>query len=111
MKKLAPILAVFLAACASNGYHRPDHFDFPLAQSMEAEVRLTQHEIFVSHANSTAGGAAGLQVAASPSMAGAGFAGGAAAGLIGALVDAAIDAHRSGVAEDAAKPMREHMAG
>jgi len=77
---------------------------------MDAEVRLTQHQIFVSHVNSTAGGAAGLQAAASPSVAAGGFAAGAAAGLIGALVDAAIDAHRNGVAEDAAKPMREHMA-
>ncbi len=101
-----------LAGCASSPQHnRPDHFAFPMAQAMDVEVRLTQHEIVVSHANSTAGGAAGLQAAASPSMAGAGFAGGATVGLIGALVDVAIDAHRNSVAEDAAKPMREHMDG
>lgn len=112
MTKLIPIILLALTGCASTShYQRPDHFTFPLAQTMEAEVRLTQHQMLMSHANSTVAGAAGLQVAASPSMAGAGFAGGAAVGLLGALVDVAIDAHRNSVAEDAVKPMREHMQG
>lgn len=111
MRNLVPVIILTLGGCATTSSVQRASLSFPIASSMDAEVRLTQHQILVSHANSTAGGAAGLQVAASPSMAGAGFAGGAAAGLIGALVDAAIDAHRNSVAEDAAKPMREHMTG
>jgi hypothetical protein len=110
--KLCFIVLLALSGCATTShYQRPAHFSLPLAQTMEAEVRLTQHEMMVSHANSTVAGAAGLQVAASPSLAGAGFGAGAAVGLIGALVDVAIDAHRNGVAEDAVKPMREHLQG
>jgi len=110
-RNLLPAILLALTGCATNSQvTRPEHLAFPLASSMDAEVRLTQHQIFVSHVNSMAGGAAGLQAASSPSVAAGGFAAGAAAGLIGALVDAAINAHREGVAEDAAKPMREHMA-
>ena len=100
-----------LAGCASNGPVRPQNLKFPLAGSMDVEVRLLQHQMIVSHANSVVGGAAGLQLAATPNVAAAGFAAGAAAGLVGSLVDAAIDAHRQSVANDAVKPMREHMAG
>ena len=107
------LLVTFLAltGCAAGPAQRAQFTSFPIAQTMDAEVRLTQHQMQVSHANSTAGGAAGLQLATSPGVAAGGFATGAAAGLIGALVDVAIDAHRSSVAEDAAKPMREHMQG
>ena len=104
------IILAALCGCATNSAVQPAHLSFPIvASNIDAEVRLTQHQMLVSHLNSTAGGAAGLQMAASPSVAAGGFAAGAAVGLIGALVDVAIDAHRNGVAEDAAKPMREHM--
>jgi hypothetical protein len=110
-RNLSPaIVLVALCGCATNSPVRPAHLSLPIVSSnIDAEVRLTQHQMLVSHLNSTAGGAAGLQMAASPSVAAGGFAAGAAVGLIGALVDVAIDAHRNGVAEDAAKPMREHM--
>ena len=107
------ILAGFclLAGCASNGPMRPQNLSFPIAGDMSVEVRLMQHDVYVSHTPSTAGSAAGLQMASSPNVTGGSFAAGAAAGLIGALVDAAIDAHRQSVANDAVKPMREHTKG
>ena len=107
------ILAGFclLAGCASNGPIRPQNLSFPIAGDMDVEVRLMQHDVYVSHTPSTAGSAAGLQMASSPNFTGGSFAVGAAAGLIGTLVDAAIDAHRQSVANDAVKPMREHTKG
>ena len=77
---------------------------------MDAEVRLTQHEIIVATVNSTAGTAASMQVASSGYLGGS-FAAGAAVGIVGALVDAAIEAHHKSVAEEAVKPIRDHTAG
>lgn len=109
-KNFASFVVLVLAGCAADSqYHRADHFNSPIEGRMDAELRITQHQIVVSHFNSVAGAAAGSQAALSPSVAGS-FAAGAGLGLIGALVDVAIDKHRDSVAEDAAKPMREHLA-
>jgi hypothetical protein len=106
------LLCVFaLAGCATSPQFHRAPLALPIANQLDVEVRLTQHQIDVAHGNSTAGTAAGLQAAGSPSVAAGGFAAGAAAGLIGALVDVAINAHRKGVADETEKPLREHMDG
>ena len=110
LRKGTLLMLLLLAGCATNSQlRRPEHLNFPIAPTINAEVRLMQHQMLVSHANSTVGGAVGLQLASSPSVAAGGFGAGAAVGLVGVLVDAAIEAHRSGVADDAVKPMRNHM--
>lgn len=110
-KSLFPLIAL-LAGCATGPHvERKQSFVFPITQTMDVEVRLAQNQMNVSHVKSIAGGAAGLQAAASPSVAAGGFAAGAAAGLIGVLIDAGINAHRSKVAEEEAAPLREHTAG
>lgn len=108
-RKFSLAFCLMLAGCAVSPHVQRARLALPLAQSMNVEVRLTQHQISVSHMNSTAGAAAGVQMAGSPAVAAGGFAAGAGAGLIGALVDVAINAHRSNVAEEAEKPLREHM--
>jgi hypothetical protein len=110
-RRYAIAMSFALAGCANGPHVQRAPLALPLAESMTVEVRLTQHEIFVSHDVSNAGSAAGLQAASSPSVAAGGFRAGAAAGLIGALVDAAVNAHRSSVAEEAAKPLHDHMSG
>jgi len=110
-RRYAVAISLVLAGCASGPHVQRAPLALPLAESMTVEVRLTQHEIFVSRDVSNAGSAAGVQMASSPSVAAGGFRAGAAAGLIGALVDAAVNAHRSSVAEAAAKPLHEHMSG
>ncbi|HEY0231923.1 MAG TPA: hypothetical protein VGC55_11780 [Dokdonella sp.] len=110
-RRYAAAMVLGLAGCASGPHVQRAPLALPLAESMTVEVRLTQHEIFVSHDVSNAGSAAGLQAASSPGVAAGGFRAGAAAGLIGALVDAAVNAHRSSVAEEAARPLHEHMSG
>ncbi|MBO9664115.1 hypothetical protein [Dokdonella sp.] len=106
MKRLLWAGVLLVAGCASGPHVQRERLALPLASNVDAEVRLTQHRIEVSHGNSTVGTAAGLQMASSPGVAAGGFAAGAAAGLIGALVDAAVDAHRQSVAEEASKPLR-----
>lgn len=97
-------------ACASGPHvQRSQVPALPLAEHLDVEVRLTQHQIKVSYVESQAGAAAGLQMAAtSPTVAAGGFAGGAAAGLIGALIDSAVTAHRSSVAQEMEKPIQAH---
>ena len=111
-RNFALVVVLGVAGCATGPHvQRAQHLAVPIANSIDAEIRLTQHQMIVSHFHSMAGGAAGLQAAASPNVAAGGFGAGAAAGLIGALVDVAIDAHRNSVAEETAKPLREHMQG
>lgn len=112
MIRTIALLCVFaLAGCATSPQFHRTQLALPIANHLDVEVRLTQHQIGVARGNSTAGGAAGLQAAGSPSVASGGFAAGAAAGLIGALVDVAIDAHRNNVADEAEKPLRARMTG
>jgi len=105
------VILLALAGCAGNQQvQRPQQLGLPMAGMMHIEVRLTQHEIMVATVNSLSGSAVAGQALVSPGVVAGGFAAGAAVGLIGALVDVAIDAHRNSVAEEAAKPMRAHMA-
>jgi len=105
------VLVAVLSGCAVSPHVERPRLPRPVAETMSVEIRLVQHEMIVSHGTSSAGSAAGVQLAGSPAVAGGGFAAGAAAGLIGALIDVAIDAHRSSVADEAARPLREHMQG
>lgn len=110
--KAAPLLLVLLSACASGPHvQRSAPLALPLAQHVDVEVRLTQHQIEVSYQPSTQGAAAGIQMASSPSVAAGGFAAGAAAGLIGSLIDTAVTAHRSSVAKEQQRPIQERTSG
>lgn len=112
IRKTAPFLFLLLSACASGPrVQRSEPLALPLAQHVDVEVRLTQHQIEVSYQPSVQGAAAGIQMAGSPAVAAGGFAAGAAAGLIGSLIDTAVTVHRSNVAKEQQRPIQERTSG
>ncbi len=87
--RLGVVLVVvsLLTGCATGPYGPLKNPKFPLANQMDAEVRIPQHEIYARFQNANAGAAGG--------------------GLIGALVAGAIDSHHSKGAEAAVVPVRD----
>jgi hypothetical protein len=101
-----------LAGCVTGPQpQRLQQLASPVAAQVHVEWRLTQHEIYVSHLPSNNIGTSLVNTAIPAGLGGGTFAGGAAIGAVGALIDLAVDAHRRGVAEDNAKPLRANMAG
>jgi hypothetical protein len=112
IRKCIPTLVLMLAGCASGPQpQRLQQLTLPIAEPVQLEWRLTQHEIYVSHLPSNNVGSSAMNAAFPAGAAGGSFAGGAAVGLVGALIDVAVDAHRSSVAEETAKPLRATMVG
>lgn len=112
IRRCLPFVLLLLTACASGPrVQRTERLAVPLAEQVDVELRLTQRQIRVAYDVSNAGGAAAMQVAATPGgVAGGSFAGGAAAGLIGALIDTAVTAHRGNVAKERERPIHANTA-